>query len=114
MIWYSINSAKHSYISDQKWEQLWRVMSEGGADLSCAVFVEAVADGTTTYFFTPAARLLAQALHAVPCAKPRPERLRLVVGQRRAWALNFSRVAGAPFATSYEETVAAPLEQLRR
>lgn len=93
--------------------RLWKVMSKGGVDLSGAVFSETAADGTKTSYFTPAARLLAQALHAVPCTRPRPDRLRLVAGDKRAWVLNFSRMREASPTTGHEETVAAPLVQLR-
>ena len=113
MIWYCINSATHPHITHEKWTRLWKVMSKGGVDLSGAVFSETAADGTKSFYFTPAARLLAQALHAVPCARPRPDKLRLVAGDKRAWVLNFSRVPGASPTTGYEETVAAPLVQLR-
>lgn len=88
-------------------------MIEGGVDPSGAVFAETAADGTKTFYFSPAARLLARALHAVPCIRPRPDRLGLVAGDKRAWVLNFSRVPGESPTTDHEETVAAPLVQLR-
>lgn len=113
MTWYCINSATHPHITDEKWTRLWKVMSKGGVDLSGAVFSEAAADGTKIFYLTPAARLLAQALHAVPCARPRPDKLRLVAGDKRAWILSFSRAAGTVPATGHEETAAAPLVQLR-
>lgn len=86
---------------------------EGGVDPSGAVFAETAADGTKTFHFSPAARLLAQALHAVPSTRPRPDKLRLVAGDKRAWLLNFSNVPGESPTTDHEETVAAPLVQLR-
>lgn len=113
MTWYGINSATHPHITHEKWKRLWKVMSQGRVGLSGAVFAETAADRTTTFYFTPAARLLAQALHAVPCTRPRPDKLRLVVGDKRAWVLNFSRVPEEFPTTGYEETVAAALVQLR-
>lgn len=113
MTWYRIDSATHPHITHEKWKRLWKVMSQGGTHLSGAVFAEAAADGTKIFYFTPAARLLAQALHAVPCTRPGPDKLRLVAGDKRAWILNFSRGPGESPTTGYEETVAAPLVQLR-
>lgn len=113
MTWYAINSATHPHIPREKWKRLWKVMSEGGVDPSGAVFGETAADNTKTFYFTPAARLLAQALHAVPCTRPRPDKLRLVAGDKRAWVLNFLRVPEESPTTSHEEIVAAPLVQLR-
>lgn len=112
MTWYRINSATHSQISREKWTRLWKVMSQGGVDLSGAVFSETAADGTTVFYFTPAARLLAQALHAAPCTRPRTDKLRLVAGDKRAWVLNFLHVPGESPPTCHEETVVAPLVQL--
>lgn len=113
MTWYGINSATHPHITHEKWKCLWKAMSDGGVGPSGAAFAGTAADGTKTFCFTPAARSLAQALHAVPCTRPRPGKLRLVAGDKRAWVLNFSRVPEESPTTGHEETVAAPLVQLR-
>lgn len=56
-----------------------------------AVFIRHESDGhlhcEVKIYFTPAAAIVASAVHATSCARPAPEGLDLLAGHPQAWAL---------------------------
>jgi hypothetical protein len=100
-------------VSEDTWRRLWDVSAPSGVDYTNAVFARSEPSGDVLLFFTPAARLLAEAFDAKPCDKPLRDGLRLVAGDQRAWAAHFGEPIGTPKMAGFEDTLPAELEATR-
>lgn len=75
-------------------EDLFRAAyAQAGAPKDMALFVRQQSEGRlhceVSVYFPPAAAAVARTVDAVPCAKPSPAGLELVVGAEDCWAVLF-------------------------
>lgn len=67
--------------------------ARAGAPKHMALFVRQQSDGRlhceVSVYFSPAAAAVARAVGAIPCGRPRPEGLSLLVGASDCWAALF-------------------------
>ena len=94
--WYSkeLGDAITASMPSAEIEQAFeRVFVTAGKPLNMAVFTRQESEGhlhcEVTAYFSPAAKDIAQAFHAQPCAKPALSNLALLAGDTLAWSILF-------------------------
>jgi hypothetical protein len=114
--WYRLDAAEGV---GELVEDVWKLAREvsrfaGEPDYSNAIFLKNRPGTALTLYFSPAARLLAEALGAVPCNRPSPSRMTLVAGDTRAWQIHFGRVFARRATRGFQDTIPSEIADLTK